>query len=103
MATKKFSIGMFFKKLINNQGDITGYQPMLIKTLAKLVYTNNGTTVEKAISDLDDSISVTNDNIKTLSKKRMEFASLAAYKAEVAKGTNLTGVLCIINDGPTVK
>jgi len=50
----KFGKGILYKKILNDDGTIKETVPTFLKTLANLVMTNEGKSVEQKLKELDE-------------------------------------------------
>ena len=80
---KNVHVGVFFKKLLGIDGQPTGEKEIFLpRTLSNLVYRQDGSTVEQALSE---------SNVPT-------FANWAAYQAALSAGTVSPNSLVIIEN-----
>ena len=87
------SKGILYKKTIDDNGNITGKKPFFLKSLAKLIFTDEGTTVQKELTDIKTDIT----DIRTNNTHKV-FENYEAYQAAVGAGTVTSKDICIINE-----
>ena len=71
---QKFFKGLLYKKTLNSDGDVTSRTPFLLKTLASLVFTKKGKSVDDALEEESHRSAV------------KEYPTFAAYQADLAAG-----------------
>lgn len=81
-----FSKGLIYKKLFNKDGTVSDKVPFFIKTLAKLVYTSDGKTVEDKITSLENK------------KTYVTYDTLDDYNAAYEAGEIPEGVLVVVKN-----
>lgn len=79
--------GLLYKKTLDASGNVTGKIPFLPKTLSKLIIRDNGDTVEKALTDLEEK------------KSYLVYATMEEYEIAKNAGEIPDGVLSIIKKG----
>lgn len=84
---KNINIGTLFRRPLNAQGEIGSKVPFILKTLAAVVFRNDGTTVESSLSTIETN--VTKATPQT-------FATVAAYQAALAAHTIDSNTLAVI-------
>lgn len=77
--------GMLYKKILNEDGTVKEHVPFLLKTLAKLVILEDGTTVQDSINELRKN-------------KTKVFQTIEDYDAARIAGTVSDGEMCVIKN-----
>lgn len=80
------SKGMFYKKVLDENGNLQKQVPFLPKTTAGLVVTEDGATVEKKLQDLA--------NAKTY----LTYRTLEEYMSDYNSGVIPAGTLAVVTD-----
>ena len=80
------SKGMFYKKVLDENGNLQKQVPFLPKTTAGLVVTEDGATVESKLQDLA--------NAKTY----LTYRTLEEYMADYNSGVIPAGTLAVVTD-----
>lgn len=82
----EISKGMFYKKELDENGNVTKQVPFLPKTTAGLVVTEDGSTVESKLQELGNK------------KSYLTYETLEAYMADYEAGLIPAGTLAIVTE-----
>ena len=90
MANVTFGIVKFVKKLFNQSGELSGMQPLLMRTLSNLVVRPSGQTVEASLTALE---STSGDGVTV-------YNTYSQYLADYNAG-KVTDKLVVVKDETT--